>query len=261
MKYCISYYKNFRHLDEVDEIIFPYSDNLPAFFEEKKFNKKQRILIHIGEKDLAQVVPTLRKIQTLVYNMAVIAKRHTGVSKTLTENGIEFFYSDYCKTFDQVYTFKEEGVSDIYVVETLGFDLKEIGTYCHDYDVNVRVLPNVLQSTLGSTSRLPQVCHFFIRPDDVKAYESYVDVFELFGDEEKYSITYEIYKDEHWDDDLQFVIKGITKPMYISPELPFGEYRLKCRQRCYSCTLCERLQDFEKELKKGGLTVKKQEEE
>ena len=257
MKYCISYYKNFRHLAEVDEIIFPYSDNLPAYFEEKQFDNKQRILIHVGKRSLSEVMPILKKIESIHSNMAIIVDRHM-----MKPEGIQFFYSDYCKTFDQVYSFIQEGVSDVYVVESLGFILKDIGTYCHDHNVNVRVLPNVLQSSLGSTSRLPQVCQFFIRPQDTYAYEDFVDVFELFGDEEKLSVTYEIYKEQKWNDDFMFLIKGITQPMDLSSNFPlFVDYRLKCGQKCYNCNICTRLKDFNTQLTKAGLEVKHKEEQ
>ena len=260
MKYCISYYKNFRYLDEIDEIIFSPVDINENFIEfiENNIKQEQRVIISlVHEPAVAEVLPMIDKLKEVHENYAIIIKySEYQTSLDIDFNKYKYFFSDYCKTFDQVYSFIRSGATDVYVVETLGFSLKDIGEYARERGVAVRVMPNVAQSSLGSHSELPYECRFFIRPEDTDLYESYVDVFELFGDSSKFSVTYEIYKEKKWDGPINYVIKGLYGDLFtLQGAIPFGEHRLNCGQKCYKCKLCTRTKEVNKILDENGLIV------
>ena len=259
MKYCINYYKNFRYLDEVDEIIFPkLNENVIKYIEGMK--QEQRAIISlVSAEDLDSMLPLVEKIKSIHQNYTIIISiKQYGLYFDKIKGIYPFFLGEYCKTFDQVYTFIKLGVSDVYITETLGFSLGEIGKFVKEQGIKVRVLPNVAQSTLGSLSELPHECRFFIRPEDVDVYEPYVDVFELFGNEDKLSVTYEIYKEKKWKGFINHVVKGMNDLFSLDAEMPFGEYRLNCKQRCYQCNLCTRQKEINNIMDEQGIIIKKQ---
>lgn len=257
MKYCINYYKDFRYLNEVDEIIFTpkdMNDNFVKYIEEN-FKQEQRIIVNLTTANLASMTPIIDKLKSVHPYYAIIIDYNNG-SYEYVKDKYNFFFGKYCKTFDEVYTFIDMGVTDVYIVETLGFSLADMGIYAKDHGVFVRVLPNVAQSTLGSTSRLPQENKFFIRPEDTDIYEDYVTVFELFGDVSKLSVTYEIYKAKEWHGPLNYIIQGFKDELFnLDNKAPFGKYRLNCKQRCYKCQMCSVQRDLNKFLTDNKLKV------
>lgn len=260
MKYCINYYKDFRYLNEINEIIFTPKDINENFIKyvEDNFKQEQRIIVSlVNAGDLASMMPLIDKLRSIHSNYAIIIKLTQYDANLLS--GHTFFFGEYCKTYDQVATFIAMGVSDVYIVETLAFSLRDIGNYAHEYDVNVRVLPNVAQSTLGSISRLPQECKFFIRPEDVDVYEPYVDVFELFGDVSRLSVTYEVYNEKQWQGPISYIVKGLDDMFSLDAATPFGEQRLSCGQKCYKCEYCTRQVEINKIADKYKLKIKKAE--
>ena len=68
----------------------------------------------------------------------------------------------------------------MYICEELGFSLDKISDILHSNNIKVRVIPNICQSSFSETNSL---LTFFIRPEDIKYYIKYVDVFELLTDE------------------------------------------------------------------------------
>ena len=84
----------------------------------------------------------------------------------------------------------------------------------------------VLQTIEGGTSTpnglsfadTPSIKTFFIRPEDVSIYATFVDVFELVADEKRQQVLYKIYKQEKWFGKLKDVIptfKGELDSKYL----------------------------------------------
>jgi hypothetical protein len=61
----------------------------------------------------------------------------------------------------------------------------------HHNNIKLRVFPNICQSSFSET---PSIKTFFIRPEDISIYSTFVDVFELITDEEREQVIYKIYK-------------------------------------------------------------------
>lgn len=257
MKYCINYYRDFRYINEIDEIIFDRLDNMTFDFIQNEMKQEQKVILDVTRKDPAAVKPFIDKVIKIHPNYDLIIEfNRTSID---AYEGYRKFFGEYCKTFDQVYSFINYGATNVYIVETLGFSLKEVGTYARERDVAVRVLPNVAQSTIGNLSLLPPENKFFIRPEDTDLYEEYVDVFELFGDVHKLSVTYEVYKDKQWKGYIGNLVKGLPDLFSLDAAAPFGEYRLNCGQKCYKCHMCTVQKELNNIMDQNNLKIVKEE--
>lgn len=262
MKYCIQYDKNFRYNDIIDEVIFhydDYKDNLLNEIGKQKWKTNQRIIVHIGNY-VSDYIPLLRKIMKDYNNFAVLLTSPYEKEKELKEYNIPFFYDTYADTADEVYGLIKRGVSDIYITESLAFNIAEVGQYCKNKGVNVRVIPNIAQYKIGFKNQIPDPYKFFVRPEDVEIYEPFVDVFEIISPLNRQSIIYEIYKNGQWMGDLGQLIVGFDEPFYNSGLVPFfGPERLKCRQKCMQekCNLCQQMKELSDSFYKNNLEIKK----
>ena len=260
MKYCINYYKNFRYNDIIDEIIMSYSDHLVDNLQEQNWKEDQRIIIDARIGGTIEAIPVLKMAMSIHNNFAVkVDLIQEDMVEALREAGIPFFYSNYADTPDEIYGMIYRGVSDVYVTESLAFNIKKIGEYCKEKGVKVRVIPNIAQYKKGFKEDIPAPYTFFVRPEDTKLYEPYADVFEIITAEDKLSITYEIYRNEHWDGDLQQLITGLKESFYNKGIIEyFGTERLKCEHKCMQekCTLCQQAQNLASRFKDNKLEIK-----
>jgi hypothetical protein len=136
--------------------------------------------------------------------------------------------------------------TDMYICEELGFSLDKVSKILHDNNIKVRVFPNICQSSFPET---PSIKTFFVRPEDIDFYSTFVDVFELISDEERQPILYKIYKQGKWFGKIQEIIptfKGKLDSRYILNT--FGVVRSKCGKRCMyvpgSCSICLRYSEL-----------------
>lgn len=268
MKYAITISKeNYKSetLNDYEEVIILYNSVDNTLFEYLALHKNsnQRIIIAF-EKEL----PT----ENLLVKLAQINSENSDLNLTLKfyrsavpeetrhrieDLGLLFFYSDFCRSWDCLNGWIGENVSDIYIVEEMGFDLKRIGRLCHLYNISVRVFPNIAQSEYPNSN-----IKFFIRPNDVKFYEDYVDVFEFMPIEQRDSLVYrKIYTDGNWYGDLKEIIIGEEwiPNEGLSPD--FGEARIGCGKRCAKgngCTYCVRAILLARDMYKHNISFDKE---
>ena len=252
MKYSIPYYDNFRYFDKIDEIILNYSNNDDNIIEfvKNNYTPEQRIIVDVTQKliehggdYLDEMIPTLKKFYESHNNMTV--KTSFFHFEQLADECIPYFFIEQCTTKEDVFAYISAGASDVYIVNDLGFDIVEVGNYCHRKDVNVRVYPNIRQYGSYEADYLPQIAGFFIRPEDIKLYEPYVDICEFLAPNDRLSVLYEIYTQGYWQGDLQYLIGGLEEITPNATILPlFGENRLTCKHKCMleNCNLCMRYQ-------------------
>ena len=263
MKFCTKYYNGFRYFDEIDEIILKYknhNDTLLNFINEK-CSGMERILIDITEKlnEIDQIIPILRAIQQEHSNIVAITS--AGCYEELKENNIPYFFIDFCRSADEVYSYIKQGVSDVYIVEGLAFNLKEISPYCKEKNIKVRIFPNIAQYALGQRDQIPTPCRFFVRPEDIELYENYVDVCEFIAPLDRLSVLFATYKGGQWLGDLKDLITGLDEEFLNTGIAPyFAESRIGCRHKCMQekCHICLNIQEVSKLFPKVGLVVKKE---
>lgn len=258
MKYCINYHRNFKNADKADEFTITYNkknDDLIDFLE--KF-KDKRINLTIEELLSYSELKLLKTIRDGYPNLFLrIENYNDDILEDLTECGIPFFFGNRINNWDEFLGLVELGVTDIYVVEDLCFELDKIAAIAHEENIYLRAFPNVAQS---SWKHMHDIKKFWIRPEDIQLYEEYIDVCEFFGAENHISILLKIYKeDKKWFGDLSEIIIGLNTPIdsrFIVPR--FAESRIKCNKNCLKggkCRMCERVISLSKTLKDANIMI------
>ena len=263
MKYCTHYYKNFRYNTNLDEVILDYATYRDSIVNEMdKWNEDQRIIVDICLGGTVEIIPILqmcmKKHKEFAVRLDIIQE---DMVKALRGVDIPFFYANYAKTLDEVYGMIQRRVSDIYITESLAFNIEKIGSYCKYKNVNVRMIPNIAQYHTGFRKEIPDPYKFFIRPEDVDLYEAYVDVLEILGPDNRLSVIYEIYRNKVWDGDLGQLIVGFDNPFPNAGMIPlFGPKRLSCRQECMyeKCSLCKQAKELADKFVENKLEVIKE---
>ena len=261
MKYCIPYYKDFRYKDVIDEVIYDYNAGIVDMITKENWAEGQTIIINVPptQEKKDALIPTIKMCKRVHNNCIVrITAAHDEIREELNSAEIPYFYANYANTADEVYGLIKKGASEVYITESLGFNIIKVGEYCKSKNVKVRVIPNIAQYKVGFKEVIPDSSKFFIRPEDTELYEPYVDVFELGGAEDRLSVTYEIYRNKQWMGDLSKLIVGFTEPFQNGGLIPhFGSERLKCCQRCMQekCNLCQQMKELSQKFKDNELII------
>lgn len=148
--------------------------------------------------------------------------------------------------------------SEVYVTNILGFCLDQVSIVCKRAGMKVRVYANIAQSAWDG---LPAIKKFFIRPEDIRYYENYVDG----GIEFKtptfvaQEVVYDAYERGYWFGNLSEIIIGLDTSL-DSRRLPttFGLLRAECHKRCLSgssCSTCRTMEQFAEILTKTDTQV------
>ncbi len=247
MKYCIHYHRNspFHYFNEVDELEIHYRKEdvtLPDFLEQ---NNSKTVVITVENIEDIEAINRLSNLYTKYKNFKLkIDFADNELTKAAMDSGIPYFFSTFVDDWDTLTGIIKLHPTDIYIVNELGFELDKVAPIVHEQGIRVRAFPNVAQSTWKDTEDIKK---FFIRPEDVDLYASYIDVFEFFGHEQQLSAYYSIYQhDKQWFGKLNEIINDFHSEIdnrCITPA--FTKARLKCGKRClkgHPCHICERVE-------------------
>lgn len=270
MKYCFNWYGNSHDecLNFADEVNIDLSKikDLNDIQEYCKQHINQRINLCIDwdyyNQEINQLIPALEIQQELKdYNIVIRFPVYNEQLKEVLKNysNAKFFFETHIYTWDQLYGYTNLGVTDLYIVSGLGFELEEIKKFLDKYEnkPQVRVFPNVAQSNFKDIDNLKK---FWIRPEDTKYYEDYVDVYEFYGEPNKQRVYYDIYfKDKEWNGPLNEIIIDLDSDIKSPTIVPrFGVNRINCRQRCLkgrSCNMCKTIEILAEHFKEVGLKI------
>lgn len=264
MKYAVNYNSNFKNYEKIDEVIIKYSN------EQQKLELlnfiKQITIENLRVVIAAEQLKTLSSEDIALFTQVVTIHPGTAVRIGLHQkdfffeflnNEIPYFFDAFVDSWDMFNAFVKLGVSDIYVVNEFAFHLKEIKEVVKN-DVNIRIFPNVCQSS-DSLKVLPTETSFFIRPEDIINYEPFVDVCEFFGPSDRNKVLFEIYKSGRWLGDLGHLIIGLNQEVSNQSIAPsFGIARAKCNKVCTktNCTICQQSFNLAKKLDEAGMGFK-----
>lgn len=265
MKYCADYFSECKKLNEVDEInvIFtPQNTDIVGFIEKYQPKRVNLCISHIKQEEIEGQIKLakafIEKYPDTKFHLRIpFSKDESPIIVDMIKAAeVPFYFSDYATTWDILIGFLLFGVSDVFVAEDLGFELDNVYDVVHAANAQVRVYPNIAQSSYPFCYDMDK---FFIRPDDVKIYEKYVDVFEFYGDIRKFDVLYEIYKQEHWNGPLREIILNFYIPVDNRDIVGiFGEVRAKCGKRCKKgkpCNICNRMLELAETLKENNLII------
>lgn len=254
MNFCLHYNKKSKNINNAEEIIIKNTGNLVDTIIKKYPNK----IINIETAPILK--QDLIKLQNKNIKLRLSLPIDKEFCKECKELGIKFYYNIYVNNWDSLLALKELGVSDIIIVEELGFELDKIKKILDN--INIRCFPNVAQKNKEFEYDLG-IKTFFIRPEDLNIYSEYIDIIEFYGKEDREDILFDIYKEEKWLGKLNEIIidlKSDINSMYIIPR--FAEKRIKCNRECLKggiCQMCNRIEELSYTLKDKGLIVKNKE--
>jgi len=257
MKVCFNYNQFTEHssyISQVDEwnIVFNEKDTTLLEFLDNHLDK--RINLIITDIKLLNFCEEISKKYSNVYiNFKDIEL------KELKDVDIKFkfFTNILVNNIDTMQQLIDLKVTDIYIVEELGFELEKISSYLHKQNIQIRVFPNVAQS---QWKNLPALKKFFIRPEDLEFYKQYIDTIEFFEADEKIDIYYDIYiNKKKWFGRLDEIIIDFNSSLdnkYVIPK--FAELRAGCRKKCMrgeNCRRCDQIENLASSLEKSKLIV------
>lgn len=272
--FCLNFKRGRKYLDVVDEIIIKYhpSENLLDFLIE---HKDQRIILDIEDKKnffdthgietLAAIKINVDNPDNWVLRLPKILDNDFTLDKDeidkIRKTNLPFFFNEYIDRWDILDGYLNLGVTDVYIVNELGFELEKVYEIAHKYNTKVRVFPNMAQSSWFLT---PDLKKFFIRPEDIEDYEKYVDVFEIFERQEP-AIAETLYKvyaiDKQWFGRLEEIIGDFHADLdgrFLHPR--WVDRRVKCGKKCLKgsmCDMCDTMAGLGESLEKAGIIVSK----
>lgn len=258
MKYCIDYFRSFKGIDKVDELTIKYNKKNDALIDFLEKFKDKRVNLTIEEKLTYSELKLLKTISDGYPTLFLRFENYNNdIIDDIVECGIPFFFGNRVDNWDEFLGLIDLGVTDIYVIENLCFELDKVATIAHQEDVQLRTYPNVAQSSWKFS---PDIKKFWIRPEDIEAYEPYIDVCEFFGSEQHMTTLLKIYKeDKKWFGDLKEIIIGLNQSLdsrFVVPR--FAEKRIRCGKECLKggkCQLCDRVVSLSKTLKDANLMI------
>lgn len=267
MRFCEEYYKNYKYLDQINEIKINFKDadiqSLTGIINLCK-EKRKRLIIKFDaavSNDIFDAIINMIDSFPKDYSLCIDIK-NKDIIKLLQDNNINFFFYSFVNNWEELNYCIKQGVSDIYITEILGFDIVRAAEVCHDSDVLVRVFPNVCQASYGATTEEESLRTFFIRPEDLKHYEDFIDVVEFFGDKTRREISYKAYAiDKKWPGQLGEIIIGLKSNIDNRRiDNTFAIRRRNCRKKCIKgagCRHCSKILELANILKEKDLIFEK----
>lgn len=268
--FCIEYSSKFTHFNDerVTEVKVQCDGTLSNMQQlcESMRNKTMILYLYHGfdntcTRNLIELKKTHNNFKALIPidgRPRSFLKMYEQQIQWLQENNIPFFFDTYVNDWETLHMFADVGVTDMYIVENLCFELDAVHMVLRDKGIKVRVFPNVAQSKYKYDEY-----SFFIRPEDRQTYDPYVDTYELFKNPDVYNMNtlFSIYADtQKWLGDLRDLIIGLQVDLdsrFIIPT--YAERRLMCGKRCLkgkACRLCHRVVKLAETLEEAGLIVK-----
>lgn len=265
MKYCFNYNRRSEVLSLLDEINIKFDpEDADLIFNYILSHSHQRINAKVVDDrdvfkyNLLENFENFKEEHRDIDFAIILPKYDLNLAQICQQKGLKFYFDVVVRDWETFNTFINAGVSDIFLVEQMMFEIQDASTAAHKAGVRVRTFPNIAQRRYDETVSIK--C-FFIRPEDIDLYEGLVDVMEIYTIEEiNQDVVWEIYKeDKIWWGPLKEIIIGLDNEIdgrYIIPR--FGERRLKCNRKCfkgYNCDVCPTVETLGKNLQKAGLLI------
>lgn len=236
MKYCVSARLGDAYMAKADEIFINYADIDYILDLIEKFSDKT-VIVHVPKDELDIDWTTLRAysekikivlaLEDLVYHML-----------DAQEYNIPYFWYYPATSFFELRGLLQSGVCAALIAAPLCFDLKKVIDLTN-HTIDIRMVPNIAYDAY--IPHRDGIEGGYIRPEDVEAYEPYVDVIDFLHTSIRQEKTlFKIYHDEKkWDGNLNLLITNLDFDVDnrgIADD--FAEHRMTCGQHCMSRGTC-----------------------
>lgn len=248
MKSCIEWRKNFPYLDQINQFNITFKDK-PAelLYFLDKYAKTQRVNIICDKQIRKDDIELIAALYQKGYNIAAsLEEADADYIKILKEFNVPFYLQLHVNSWDALQYCINLGVSDVFITEEMGFDLKRIVKLTRPANIQIRCYANISQIQYPYAEN-DGLKGFYIRPEDWREYSEYVDVIEFYKSVDIQKVLYEAYFiAKEWDGPLKEIIKGLKNSVnnYYLLTDEFAKRRIQCRKKCIKgekCQLCERL--------------------
>lgn len=246
MKYSVSSRQQPEYLQKCDEIKVMWNDRNIIFDLVEKYPGKTinlcRYLIHSNDDDIDW--SEIKKFKTLAKDNFVFGLTYIDEIIECKGHGIDFYYLDPVRSFRELQGLKLFGAKWAFIDAPLFFQMDKV----REVGVPIRVTANIsVREAFPYEDGVPGP---WIRPEDVEAYEPYVDTIEFSRvNLEQERALFRIYAEQKkWPGDLGLIIQDINHlgvNRMIPPDLV--QKRLNCGQKCMEnghCRLCWRILDL-----------------
>lgn len=264
MIYSVPYKRSskFKYFDKVDEIIVIYNRRDITFADFIRTNRAKTIVVSvkdINDTDLSVLEQLYDELGNIKIRLDLFNESDLNL---ILKSKLPFFFQNAATCWAQLSGLLKdfgERLTDVYIVEELGFDLIDISRICKRNNVLVRVVPYLAQSAYPNT---PQELKFFIRPEDTEFYSKYIDVFEFVALEDSENVYYEIYAmSQKWYGPLGEIILGAEDIQQESFRIlqKFAQARVNCKRRCdrpnSNCNICKNVLKVADSLKEKEMVL------
>ena len=255
MKWCLRSRLASRYLIKADEIRVDFRDyeSIPDVYHKYK----RTIILFPALQNEEYDWNKLLQFDTICEHNLIISCLTTEIMSMAKNLGLRFMLASEAHSGWDLKMLQDFGAEYAYVGIPLFFNLKRIRDN-GAYTIKLRAIPTVAYNhhypyTSG-------ICGQWIRPEDVEAYEDYIDVMEFeFCDVPREETLFKVYAEQkEWNTRLDILIEDLGSAALnrMIPET-LVETRLECGQRCMnggSCHLCSSIlrtteEDFIKKIR------------
>lgn len=246
MKYSLNYTQSHEYLSQCDEIRVPESKIFTVETLATKYPKVRFAVILSDNPNWDNIAGAATKAPI------VCGLKNLAYAQQCKEHNLPFYYVYPVNSFFELRGLKDLGAEYAYTGMPIFFQMpivKEVG-------IKIRCIPNVAYEAF-----IPQatgVCGQWIRPEDMEAYEPYIDICEFAADSpEQEKALFRIYaQDKHWSGDLNDLIKNLNYPCKnLAVYKGLADIRISCGQVCQQrggCKYCYRALGFGTTVAKYG---------
>jgi hypothetical protein len=168
-----------------------------------------------------------------------IALHDLNLARQFRMAGISWYWPYPITSFYELQNILRLGPSYLMIGPPLTFDLKRVKTVAGD--TPLRMVANVAQPAYLPTSDNHNICGSWVRPEDVAAYDEYIQCFEFEEvDNQAEEELLKIYKEDGmWNGNLNLLIKKLNYNVDNRGIVnEFGPMRTNCHMACQSAGSC-----------------------
>ena len=153
MKYCLNYNKDTEYaksIQEADEWTIVYNSKDTTLLEFLELHKDKRINLYIKDKEIYEDIKNKKINFDFVKELC---DKYPNIYIKLNANfclenkpNFRFFYDIQINDGDVLTGVLKSGVTDVYIVENLGFEIDKVAKIATQYNAQVRVYSNIAQS-------------------------------------------------------------------------------------------------------------------
>lgn len=257
MKYCISGRQPLSTLKKADEIKMKYEDRERAIDYIKDFPEKTIIIEIPSDVDIEwKLLDAYNQEATLI--LCLKSLKHVNECQ---QHNVRFYWAYPITNYYELRGILELNPYYIYLGAPLCFELEHIHNITGVY---VRLCPNIAYDAY--IPRIDGICGQWIRPEDVKHYEPYVNCLEFDGVDlaAERTLLHVYQENQEWPGNLNLLLKNLNYNI-DNRALPdeIGPIRVRCGQRCMkngSCHYCHSAFKFADALRKKHFEMQKKDD-